>query len=215
VENVVFQIGTHAVKAISISTAIAVGCSYAPGEPNVVSNYVHTKTFFGRGYDYTIENGSLRLKGDIVTGVLGTSGMMGAVQKYAPDSNIINMEQLNNILNDPEFKSKILKNTTVAEKAALGIPLFDIFPFSFALPSLTPFTSTLPHRLILPYFLLLTIRILVFQMYLAWKAMLIILRTHLQREMIQDRYRKRMIDLSSNVVTRVNRKSLITFLLRR
>ena len=126
VKNVVFQIGKHAVKAVGASSAIAVGYSYAPVEPNVVSNFVHTKTLFGRGYDYEIGSFGLKTKGDLVSGALGHKDMMSAAQKHAPDSNIIDINKLNNIINDPEFKSKIHINTTSLEKAFLGIPLIDI-----------------------------------------------------------------------------------------
>jgi len=126
VENVVFQIGTHAVKAINISSAIAVGCSYAPGEPNVVSNFVHTKTPFGRGYDYEIGNFDLKTKGDLISSILGNPDMISAVQKHAPDSNIIDINKFNNMINDPEFKSKIRRNTSFPEKAFLNILLVDI-----------------------------------------------------------------------------------------
>ena len=126
VKNVVFQIGKHAVKAVGASSEIAVGYSYAPVEPNVVSNFVHTETPFGRGYDYEIGSFGLKTKGDLVSGALGNKDMMSAAQKHAPDSNIIDINKLNNIINDPEFKSKIRVNTTSFEKAFLGIPLIDI-----------------------------------------------------------------------------------------
>lgn len=42
--------------------------------------------------------------------------MIRAVQKQVPDSNIVDMDKLKNIVNDPEFKSKICANTTFVEK---------------------------------------------------------------------------------------------------
>ena len=129
VRNVVFQIGKHAVKAVGASSAIAVGYSYAPVEPNVVSNFVHTETPFGRGYDYETGSFGLKAKGDLVSGALGNKDMLSAVQKHAPDSNIIDINKLNNIINDPEFKSKIRVNTTTFEKGFIGLPLIDIPSF--------------------------------------------------------------------------------------
>lgn len=126
VKNVVFQIGKHAIKAISISSVISVTYSYvACFEPTVVSNFVHTKTPLGRGYDYEIGCLGLKIKGDILSGVLGRTDRMSAVQKYAPDSNIIDTNKFNNIINDPEFKYKIRVYTTFFEKDFLGIPLTD------------------------------------------------------------------------------------------
>lgn len=130
VENFFFQIGKHTVKAITTSSAIIVSYSYAPVEPNVVSNFVHTKTPFGRGYDYEVGSFGLKTKGDLVSVALGNKDMISAAQKHAPDSNIIDINKLNNIINDPEFKSKIRLNTTSFEKVFLGIPLIDssLFP---------------------------------------------------------------------------------------
>jgi hypothetical protein len=125
VENVVFQIGKHVAKAVGASIAIAFGYSHTPGESNVVSNFVHTKTPFGRGYDYEIGSFDLKIKGDLVSGALGTKDMISAAQKHAPDSNIIDINKLNDIINDPEFKFKIRLYTTFSEKAFLSIPLID------------------------------------------------------------------------------------------
>ena len=126
VRNVVFQITKHTVKALGASSAIAVGCSYAPVEPNVISNFVHTQTLFGRGYDYEIGNLSLKSKGDLVSCALGNEDMISAAKKHAPDSSIIDTIKLNNIINDPELKSKIRAHTTITEKVILGIPLVEI-----------------------------------------------------------------------------------------
>ena len=127
VRNVVFQIGKHTVRALGASSAIAVGYSYAPVEPNVVSNFVHTRSPFGRGYDYEIGSLSLKSKGDLVSGALGNKDRISAAQKHAPDSSILDINKLNNIINDSEFQSKIRGNTTIVEKAFIGIPLIEIF----------------------------------------------------------------------------------------
>jgi hypothetical protein len=125
VRNVLFQIGKHTVKALGASSAVAVGYSHAPVEPNFVSNFVHTRTPFGRGYDYEIGSLGLKAKGDLVSGALGSKDMISAAQKHASDSNIIDINKLNNIVNDPEFKPKIRANTTIVEKVFIGIPLIE------------------------------------------------------------------------------------------
>lgn len=61
-----------------------------------------------------------------MSGALGNKDMMSAAQKHAPDLSIIDTEKLNNIINDPEFKSKIRANNTSFEKTVIGIPLFEI-----------------------------------------------------------------------------------------
>lgn len=121
-----FQIGIQTLRALSATSALAVGYSHAPVEPNVVSNFVHTKTIFGRGYYYEIGSLILKTKGDLVSGALGNKDMISAAQKHAPDSSIIEINKLNNIINDPEFKSQIRAKTTIAEKAFLGIPLIEV-----------------------------------------------------------------------------------------
>lgn len=67
-----------------------------------------------------------KIKGCLVSGALGNKHMMSAVKTHAPDSNIMDINKLNDIINDPEFKSKIRVNTTISEKGFLGIPLSDI-----------------------------------------------------------------------------------------
>lgn len=71
VRNTIFQIGKHVARAAGASTVVAAGLSYGPVEPNVVSNFVHTKTPFGRGYDFEVGCFGLKVKGDLVSGALG------------------------------------------------------------------------------------------------------------------------------------------------
>lgn len=111
---------------VAASGVAAFGFSHMPAESNVVSNFVHTQTPFGRGYDYEIGSFDLKSKGDVLSGSLGNKDMIRAVEKHAPDSKILDINKLNNIINDPEFKPKITNNLTVAEKVFLGIPFFDI-----------------------------------------------------------------------------------------
>jgi hypothetical protein len=142
IQNKIFVIVQQSVRVVIGSSVLAVGFSYSPiMESNVVSNFVHTKTPLGRGYDYTTGSLNLRIKGDLVSGALGKD-MMNAVRKHASDSNIIDTDKLNNIINDPEFKSKIRLNTSMWEKAFLKIPLLDFSIFSPNETSLPP--SSLP-----------------------------------------------------------------------
>ena len=105
------------------------GFSHAPTEPNTVSNFVHTKTPFGRGYDYEIGNMSVKMKGDVVSGVLGHDDMTKAVEKHVADSKIVDAEKLKKIISDPEFKPKLREHTTAAEKVFLGIPVIDLYSY--------------------------------------------------------------------------------------
>ncbi len=122
-----FKVGQKVLKIAGASSVMAVGYSQIPVKAtDSITNFVHTKTPFGRGYDYEIGSYDVVVKGDMISSFLGPEDMVRAVEKHAPDSHIIDINKLSNIINDPEFKSKIRKNTTFAEKAALGIPLFDI-----------------------------------------------------------------------------------------
>lgn len=126
IRDFTFQLVKHTAKAtVAISTG-AVGYSYAPVEPNEVSNFVHTKTWFGRGWDYEIGSVSVKTKGDLISGALGHENMLNAAQKHVSDNGILGIDRLNSIINDDEFKSKIRTNTTKPEKFILGIPLLDI-----------------------------------------------------------------------------------------
>jgi len=126
VRNFAYQFAKHTAKTIGVSSAFAVGYSHAPVEPNFVSNFVHTQTPFGRGYDYEIGSLNLRAKGDFISSALGRENMVSAVEKHASDSNIVDQNVLNRIINDPEYKFKIRANTTIGEKVFLGIPLVDL-----------------------------------------------------------------------------------------
>lgn len=51
IRDVAFQVGKTVLRAVGSASAAAVTYSHLPVEPNAVSNYVHTKTPFGRGCD--------------------------------------------------------------------------------------------------------------------------------------------------------------------
>jgi hypothetical protein len=125
--NVAYQFAKHTAKVVGASGAVAVGYSHAPVEPNSISNFIHTKTPFGRGYDYEIGSLNLKVKGDYISGALGREDMLSAVEKHASDSHILDANKLDNIITDPEYNSKIRSNTTISEKVFLGIPLVDLF----------------------------------------------------------------------------------------
>lgn len=127
---IAYQIVKHTAKAVGASGALAVGFSYAPVEPNFVSNFVRTKTPFRCGYDYEIGSLNIRAKGDLISGALGNEDMVSAVAKHAPDLHIVDINKLNEIITDPEYKSKIRANITISEKVLLGIPLIDL-PINF------------------------------------------------------------------------------------
>lgn len=88
----------------------------------MVSNLVHTKTPFGRGWDTEIGCATLKLQADQVTGALGREDMSLAVDKYT-DNKIITLEDLQKIISDPDFKEKLEAKLTVPQKSLVGVPL--------------------------------------------------------------------------------------------
>nr|YP_010133790.1 hypothetical protein KYU99_mgp06 [Nitzschia supralitorea]QWM93280.1 hypothetical protein [Nitzschia supralitorea] len=116
----------HLAKATAAVSTVAVGYSYAPLEPTELSNFVHTKTPLGRGWDY--EPGSMltKVQGDIVSSKLGKDIMLEAVNIHAEDSKIINAHTLKKITNDPTFSSKLRNACSFSEARVIGLPLIDI-----------------------------------------------------------------------------------------
>jgi hypothetical protein len=134
VRNLFFQTLKQTAKAAVSTVPVLVGFAYAPVEPNTVSNIVHTKTPFGRGYDFEIGVCDLKAKGGFVAGALGNSDMINAITKHSPDTFIVDQSTLEKIYTDPEFKGKIRAHTTIPEKLAIGMPLVE-------LPTKPEFTS--------------------------------------------------------------------------
>jgi hypothetical protein len=122
VQNVFYQVVKQTLKVTTSATVLGVGYAHAFVEPNEVSNFVHTKTPFGRGWDSEIGSGTLKLKSDQVAGALGRDDMNLAVNKHTKDK-IITSDCLNKIINDPFFKEKLADKLTVPEKLNVGVSL--------------------------------------------------------------------------------------------
>ena len=121
-----FQVAKHGVRAIGAVSVGSVGYSYAPVEPNVISNFVHTKTPLGRGYDYEIGSLTGKLKGDVISSGLGRKTMLEAVNKYVPDSKILDSVALNSIVADGNYSGKLREQLNFAESRVIGLPLVDL-----------------------------------------------------------------------------------------
>lgn len=121
-KNVFSQVVKQTLKLSASATVLGVGYAHAFVEPNEVSNFVHTKTPFGRGWDSEIGSGTLKLKTDQVAGALGREDMKLAINKYTEDK-IITSKSLNKIIHDPDLKIILDKKLTVPEKLSVGVPL--------------------------------------------------------------------------------------------
>ena len=89
-------------------------------EPNIFTNYINTKTFVGRGFDF--QSGSLvpLIKGDFIASVLGENLMLEAVEKYCPDSKIVDEIVIQNIFNDPIYSQKLKEKLTFIQAKSIG-----------------------------------------------------------------------------------------------
>jgi hypothetical protein len=108
-----------------IAGIFAFGCmqilSYSCLEPSYISNYIHTKTVLGRGWDYKVGSGLLFLKGFIIVGSIGKNNMLEVIKKYSPESQIIGEETLTKIKLDSEVHKKLLETCSSEELLYLGI----------------------------------------------------------------------------------------------
>ena len=116
------QLVKHGVKAVGVTTVGSVIYSYLPTEATTISNFVHTKTPFGRGYDYEISSLTSKIKGDIIATGLGKETMLEAVNKHAPNSKILNSETLEAIMNDKNYSTKLKKNLNFLESLFVKLP---------------------------------------------------------------------------------------------
>lgn len=125
-DNPLLQVAKHGVRAIGALTVGSVGYSQAPTEPNAISNFVHTKTPLGRGYDYEIGSLAGKFKGDIISNGLGRKTMLEAVNKYVQDSKILDSMALNSIVADEDYSTKLRAQLSFAESRVVGLPLVDL-----------------------------------------------------------------------------------------
>ena len=125
IDSPLLQFAKHGVRVIGALSVGSVGYSYAPTESNAISNFVHTKTPLGRGYDY--ESGSLdgRFKGDVISHGLGKKTMLEAVNKYVPDSKILDSTDLNSIVTDEDYSKKLRARLSFGESRFVGLPLIE------------------------------------------------------------------------------------------
>lgn len=125
IKDKVVQGVKQVLKATASVTTAAVGYSYAPLEPTTVSNFVHTQTPLGRGWDYEPGSMATKIQGDFVSSKLGKDTMLEAVNTHADDSKILNSHTLKKITNDPTFSSKLRNACSFSEARLIGVPLID------------------------------------------------------------------------------------------
>lgn len=97
-------------------------CFAFPAEPTHISQYFHTKTNLGRGYDFEIGCLQGRLKGDVLASGLGRDKMLEAVAKYAGLSKIVTPAIMTQIMKDPKYLKILHKQLTFAERIYIGLP---------------------------------------------------------------------------------------------
>ena len=66
-----------------------------------------------------------KVKGDIISHGLGRKTMLEAVNKYAPESKILDFAALKSIIADPEYSPTLKEKLTFSESRVIGLPLVD------------------------------------------------------------------------------------------
>ena len=125
VKNVFFQVVKKTMSLVSFTVTNAFVYSYLPfAETSDISNFVHTKTPFGRGFDY-VHNLRIKIKGEIVSSALGSVEMLKAIDKHSPGDRVIGSVTLFHIMQDPEFKPKIEASISENQYMYLYKEVFD------------------------------------------------------------------------------------------
>jgi hypothetical protein len=112
-------------EATALSIGVA-GYSFTPFEATELTNFFHTKTPFGRGFDYGPYDELNKLKGYILLNKLGKDNLLEALNMHAENLKILDEPTLIKILNDPTYSDILRSKCSFSEARALGLPFVDI-----------------------------------------------------------------------------------------
>jgi len=118
------------IEKFIIAGIFAFGCvqilSFSLLEPTYISNYIHTMTVLGRGWDYNAGSGILFLKGFVVVERIGRDKMLEVIKNCSPESQIISEETFADIISDLEVRKILLKTCSSEELFYLGFSKVDV-----------------------------------------------------------------------------------------
>ena len=134
--NLFKMAGMYVKKVVLPTTAALVGGRLAADIPHVpaneYSNFVHTQTPFGKGYDVEIGSALLKAQADLLQSKVGFDQMLRKVNQYAAETYaafggragpIITPQVLRDMLVDPEIREVVDRTATYIERQAFGISL--------------------------------------------------------------------------------------------
>lgn len=125
IENKMFQMAKQTAKLVMGASATGYVVAIAPVEPNAISNFVHTKTPVGRGYDFETGDLASKIKGHLIASKLQRDMMLEAVKEHGPDSKLLTDSHLGKIMADEKYGALIRERATSPEKITLGFPLVE------------------------------------------------------------------------------------------
>lgn len=124
-QDKVFKVLARSVKFTGLTGVGVAAYCRVPGDADYITQFYHTKTLLGRGFDYVNANLIVKIKGDVIAGNLGKETMLEAVAKYAPDSKIVDADTLEKIKADKVYSEKLRKNMSFSEMNITGVKLVD------------------------------------------------------------------------------------------
>lgn len=117
---------TGAVGAATVGVTIA---AEAPVAPNKFSQYVHTKTYLGRGWDAELGDFHGKVAATKLQNLVGQDKFSELVGKFSKDG-IVSRETIETMLNDAETKKTVNEKATFLERQMLGLPILNIQPLN-------------------------------------------------------------------------------------
>jgi len=115
-------------KTLGSAGAATVGVTIAaeaPVAPNKFSQFVHTKTFLGRGWDAELGDFHGKIAATKLQNLVGQDKFSKLVEKFS-GNGIISRETLETMLNDPDTKEIVNKKANFSERQMLGLPILTI-----------------------------------------------------------------------------------------
>jgi hypothetical protein len=100
---------------VALGTGVGLAISEVPSAPTRFSQFVHTKSGLGRGYDCEIGDMRGKLAATTCQHLVGRDKFLEVAQQYS-ETMILDQETLDNILKDPEIREILSKRSTLRDR---------------------------------------------------------------------------------------------------